>query len=237
MKTKPIIGLTFIVSSLSCKSAAASRPLPRQKFDAWFSTYGQTFSNSSTIVCNDTLQKYKNPSSDSPPARLRIAHHATTETIKANMGSAGVVLGLMPSLLSAMGPTLAESSMLMLERPLLSVLLAIGGPAFYPLRPYDHQDPLQVLKEPIRMPPRIFLSCWAQVLISILQYLLALVAAANVVEASLQLGLKTVVTWKKDQSYLPLTWVILPLVVHLCATLMLHLSLEKARPPPLLKLF
>lgn len=41
-------------------------------------------------------------------------------------------------------------------------------------------------------------------MISLLQYLLALAAAVNVVLASLQLGLKTVVTWKKDQSYLPL---------------------------------
>ena len=43
------------------------------------------------------------------------------------MASAGVVLGLMPIILANLGPTLAESSILTLERPFLSLLLAIGG--------------------------------------------------------------------------------------------------------------
>ena len=229
-----VFGLAFVMCSLVFNSSA-SDGVSRPKFDTWFGTYAHHFKKSSTTVCNDTLQRYKNPGPDSPPSRLSIAHHVdcilanTTETIKANMASAGVVLGLMPSLLSSLGPTLAESSMVLLERPFLSFLLALGAPAFYPSRPFDHQDPLDAFKQPSRKLPQIPSSCWAHVLISLLQYLLALAAAVNVVSASLQLGLKTIVTWKKDQSYLPLLWVISPLAIHLCGVARLHLFLRKVR--------
>jgi hypothetical protein len=231
---KLVFGLAFFMSSLSYNSSA-SDAFPRRKFENWFGTYAHHFEESSINTCNRTLQQYKNPSSDSPIMKLSIAYHTdcilanTTETIKANMASAGVVLGLMPSLLSSLGPTLSESSMLMLERPFLSSLIAIGAPAFYPFRPFDHQDPLEAFQKPFRTLPSLPSSCWAHVLISLLQYLLGLAAAVNVVSTSLQLGRKTVVTWNKDQSYLPLTWVILPLAIHLCAMVRLRMFLKKVR--------
>lgn len=234
MTPKLIFRVAFILSSLPLNSFAS-----RQKFQTWYSTYAQHFEQSSTsATCNATLQQYLNPSTDSPSPNLRIAWHVdcilqnTTETIKANMASAGVVLGLMPSLLSSLGPTLAESSLLMLERPLLSSLLVLGGPALYPFRPFDHQDPLEALKQPSRTLPRIPSSHGAHLMISLVQYLLALAAAVNVVTVSLQLGVQTVVTWKKDQSYYPLAWVILPLAIHLIATARLHASLKKVRILP-----
>ena len=220
-------------------TSSASDAFPRQKFEAWFGTYAESFQESSINACNSTLQQYKDRSADSPLPKLSIAYHAdcilanTTETIKANMGSAGVVLGLMPSLLSSLGPTLAVSTTLALERPLLSLLLAIGAPAFYPFRAFDHQDPLVALKQATATMPRMApFPPWAHPLISLLQYLLALAAALNVVATSLELGLKTVVTWKKDQSCLPLMWVVLPLAIHLCAMIRLHSFRDKVRTLP-----
>ena len=175
---------------------------------------------------------------DLPTPKFGIAHHAdcilanTSETIKANMASAGVVLGLMPSLLSSFGPTMEESWTLVLERPLLASLLAIGAPAFYPFRRHDHQDPLEALKQPFQKLPRVASIWWAHLLISLMQYLLATAAAVNVVALSLQLGLKTVVTWKKAQSTLPLVWATLPLAVHICAIFRIDLLLKKVRNHP-----
>jgi hypothetical protein len=123
------------------------------------------------------------------------------------MASAGVVLGLMPIILANLGPTLAETSILTLERPFLSLLLAIGGPSIYPARPFDYYDPLEAIKKPstnfLDISPRE-LSYPAA---SALQYVIALSAAANVITVSLELGMKTIVVWKKSKSYLPLTWV------------------------------
>ncbi|KAF7502923.1 hypothetical protein GJ744_004828 [Endocarpon pusillum] len=234
MRKKFAFGLTFILSSLSYNSSA-SDTFPRHKFEAWFSTYGHHFEESSTIACNDTLQQYKNPGADSSVPRFSIAHHAdcilanTTETIRANMASAGVMLGLMPSLISSLGPSLTEASTLLIERPFLSWLLAIGAPAFNPLRASDHQDQLRTIKQPFRALPRILSSFWIHVAISLLQYLLALAAAVNVLAASLELGLKTIASWKKEQSYLPLIWVNLSLVIHLCAMTRLRLISKKER--------
>lgn len=234
---KLFFGLIFAISSL-CYDCSASYAFPRQKFETWFLTYAHHFEKSSMTTCNSTLQRYRNHRSESPIPKFAVAHHAdcilanTTETIKANMASAGVVLGLMPSLLSSLGPTLAESSKLVLERPFLSLLLAIGAPAFYPFRAFDDQHPFEALKRPFRTLPHISSSRWPHVLISLLQYLLALAAAVNVVATSLQLGLKTVVTWKKDQSYLPLVWILLPLTIHLCAAIRLLLVMKRVRNHP-----
>ncbi|KAF7512713.1 hypothetical protein GJ744_000280 [Endocarpon pusillum] len=74
----------------------------------------------------------KSSASDAFPRQKFETWFGTTETIKANMASAGVVLGLMPSMLSSLDPTLAVSTTLALECPFLSFLLAIAAPAFYP---------------------------------------------------------------------------------------------------------
>lgn len=230
--TKIVFGYVFVTSLFSFKSSA-SREFPRRKFEAWFITYAHHFEKSSTGICNNTLQEYKHPDPDSPDVRFGIAHHAdcilanTSETIKANMASAGVVLGLMPGLLSSFGPTMEESWTLVLERPLLSLFLALGAPAFYPFRRLHHQDPLQALEQPFKDLPRIASIWWTHLLISLMQYLLAAAAAVNVVALSLQLGLKTIVTWKKAQSMLPLVWVTLPLALHICAIVRLGLVLTK----------
>ena len=72
---------------------------------------------------------------------------------------------------------------------------------------------------------------------SALQYVVALSAVANVITVSLELGMKTVVVWEKPNSYLPLTWVLLPIVLHMGAALRLHLFIATVsssslhRPP------
>ncbi|MCJ1479392.1 hypothetical protein MMC13_008077 [Lambiella insularis] len=144
------------------------------------------------------------------------------------MASAGVVLGLMPIILANQGPTLAESSILSMERPLLSILLAIGGPSIYPARPFAYYDPLEAINQApagFTNSPDGHLTYFA---VSALQYLISLAAAANVIAVSLELGLKTVVVWKKRNPYLPLIWVLLPVVLHVGAAIRLHLFVANA---------
>jgi hypothetical protein len=54
---------------------------------------------------------------------------------------------------------------------------------------------------------------------SILQYALAIAAVANVFSVSYQLGLRTLLAWKCNSSYLPFLWAILPAGIHLIAAL------------------
>ncbi|MCJ1376726.1 hypothetical protein MMC20_007971 [Loxospora ochrophaea] len=155
----------------------------------------------------------------------------TTETIKFHMARAGVILGLMPTLLSNFGPTPAESSLLMLERPILAVLLAVGSPAMYLSRPFDNYEPLEPLSRPSIRFPAALMTSRAFPVVNIVRYFLATSAAANVITVSLELGRKTVMVWKKPNSYLPLTWALLPVAGHICATIRLWNSLEKLTAP------
>jgi hypothetical protein len=87
--------------------------------------------------------------------------------------------------------------LLAIQRPFLSLLLAVGTPAYYSFQSLDHQDPLRDLKHPCRLLPQMHLSYSTHILISVLQYLLAFATTINVLTVSLQLGLSTIVTWKK----------------------------------------
>jgi hypothetical protein len=231
---KLVIALILVVASLRSSSSASEAYQP-QKFKTWFSQYAHHFEASSSITCNKTLQQYKDFDSTVPRAdlNLAIAHHAdcilsnTTETIKANMASAGVLLGLMPSFFSFVGPSLVESSTLALKRPILSMLLMVAAPACQYFQPFDHHDPLRASRHLFKLPPQMTLSYPTHVLISVLQYLLALAAAINVVLVSLPVGRNTMATWDKAQSFLPLMWLMLSIAIHIGAMIRHHLFWTK----------
>ena len=224
--------------SLFCQVSTTSSTLPGRKFQYWFSDYESHFEMSSTTVCNYTLQQYLHPDLHATRSNdLRIAHHVdcilanTTETIKFNMASAAVMLGLMPSLMASFGPTLAESSVLLLERPFLGFVLAIGSPAMYPSRPLESYNPLDTLRQPPMRLPIASHGRKMSIIISLIQLVVAVIAAGNVLATSLELGAKTVVTWKKANSYLPLTWVVLALFIYMLAVIRLRLLVVRVHKP------
>ena len=62
------------------------------------------------------------------------------------MASAQVLLGLTPTLLSTLAPSVGEISMLSSVRPLLALLLSLGCPAVYSIRALEYDDPVLTLK-------------------------------------------------------------------------------------------
>ena len=146
----------------------------------------------------------------------------------ANMACAGVVLGLMPIILANLGPTLAESSILALERPVLSMSLAVGGPSIYPARPFEDYDPLVAINQPPTRFRTFSFTYLSHPAASALQYVAAAAAAVNVITVSLELGMKMIVVWKKPNSFLPLTWILLPILLHVGAVIRLRLFISTA---------
>ncbi|OCL11449.1 hypothetical protein AOQ84DRAFT_437698 [Glonium stellatum] len=140
---------------------------------------------------------------------------------QANFASAQVFLGLTPGLLATLGPSIGEISLLSLQRPLLSFFLALGGPAIYVPRLLTYDDPLSNLQLTTTIfPLAISLpSATTGTLLSVFQYILAMLATANVVQLSWQLGYRTVIAWKCNSSYLPFLWSTLPAVIHLCSSI------------------
>lgn len=54
-----------------------------------------------------------------------------------DMLAATVILGLMPTIISYIGPTVEEISLVPLHRPFFTLLIASGAPAVHPIRSFS----------------------------------------------------------------------------------------------------
>lgn len=145
-----------------------------------------------------------------------------------NFQSAEVLLGLTPSLLTTLAPSIGEISLVSTRRRGLALLLAVANPSIYVSRLLSFNDPRQYLQsdDTTTAIPDALLKLdgrWASVA-SALQYLLAAGAIVNVVHLSWELGFRTVIAWKCNTSYVPFLWTIMPLIVHLVAAAGWHIS-------------
>ncbi|KAF2175923.1 hypothetical protein K469DRAFT_646390 [Zopfia rhizophila CBS 207.26] len=153
---------------------------------------------------------------------------------KANIASAGVLLGLMPTILAYAGSNLSETALLSVRRPLLAFLLAIGSPAVPPRRTFEHQDILGMLKRRKNVFTMKFAFSRGSVtkaLIVGVELTLALAAIANVVLMSYELGMTTFVAWSADTFFHPLLWNVATGVVHLCGLMVLRRDVRIVSPP------
>ncbi|KAF2820616.1 hypothetical protein CC86DRAFT_411912 [Ophiobolus disseminans] len=152
------------------------------------------------------------------------------ESSKSNMASASVLLGLTPTILASLGPTIAEISLLFSRRPLLSLLLSMGAPVTYFTRFLQFDNPFDLLHRPgrpsfLRMARKLFRFGIA---LSFFQYIFAILAIINLVATSVELGHKTVVSWRCSVSWIPLMWAITPIACYAPAILSFELYRRKA---------
>lgn len=143
---------------------------------------------------------------------------------KADMQSATIILGLMPTILSYIGPTIGEIALLSSRRPVLAVLVMLGAPAVFATRPFDYNSPAESLKKDIGSFVLYKQTPLRAAAITIAQYLLLCLAVANCLLNSVQLGTSTILSWKCLWPYLELGWNVMPLASHLCAALSLWCS-------------
>lgn len=145
-----------------------------------------------------------------------------------NFQSAEVLLGLAPTLLSTLAPSLGEISLVSTRRRFLALLLAVANPSIYVSRLLVYNDPREYLKHSHSTTSftdaLLNLTGRAAAAVSLLQYVLAAGAVVNVVQLSWRLGSRTVIAWKCNTSYLPFVWTIMPLAVHLVAAVGWHMS-------------
>jgi hypothetical protein len=166
------------------------------------------------------------------PEVLNCILENTSEAIKGNMASGTVALGLMPTILTFLGSSPAETALLSRRRPLLSFLIACGSPAVNPLPTFVYEDPVAKLKarEGRLLPGYLsVLSRFHATAIVFVEYLLILGAIANVITASYYTGLWTINTISCDTIYLPILWVALTVFIHIGGMLALALRAETIR--------
>lgn len=143
-----------------------------------------------------------------------------------NLQSADVLLGLTPTLLSTLAPSIGEISLLSTRRRFLALLLAVANPSIYVSRLLSFNDPMEYLNPVETAFPDGFLSLQGRsaTVLASLQYILAAGAIVNVVHLSWELGYRTVIAWKCNASYIPFLWTIIPLFVHIIAAVGWHIS-------------
>lgn len=152
--------------------------------------------------------------------------HNLDDFDKADMQSAGVLLGLMPLALSFLSPTIGELALVSYRRPVLTCLMVIGAPAMSVTRLFKFTsigDTLNEAKDtwPFSVRKR---SPFKATIIVVIQYIWVALAVNNSLWNSVQLGKSTILSWKCLYPYMQLSWHFIPLAPFACATIALWRS-------------
>ncbi|KAK6337194.1 hypothetical protein TWF718_009976 [Orbilia javanica] len=206
------------------------------KFRNFYSDFKVRLEDISTTVCNLSLAAYdgnRTARETLGPVRNYCWTHANCilatldERTKASFSGTTILLGLAPTTLSVLGPSVAEMALLSIHRPLITLLISLGAPAVFPGRFLQWEDPLRAnepavgafLVRPLRSP-------WKWVVL-FLQYLFAVGAVVNVFHAAWRIGTRSIISWACATNYWPVMWVLLSLVIHFCAILSLRAAITK----------
>lgn len=206
------------------------------KFEEWYPDFRANLEEISTTVCNLSLAAYRGD----PEARQKLGPvrnycftHSNCivaslrENVKASFAGTSILLGLAPTTLSVLGPSVGEMALLSIHRPFLTLLLSLGAPAIFPGRFLQWDDPLKANEPAVgAFIVRPFFG-WKKWAVLIFQYAAAGGALANILQAAWRIGTRSVVYWSCSTSYWPLVWVLMSLIIHLCAILSLRTGIQK----------
>ena len=188
------------------------------RFRGWFPDWAGKLENITATSCNETLETYNKlffarhvPGAGSPTEACNehisclLGHFS--ERDKAVMQTVSVILGLLPALLSQIGPSAAQLQELARHRPILSAFLLGGAPVLNSL--WGSRDVFGPGGSPGigRKPKAIAIP------ISVLQYTFAIFAFINTVATTISLVNRSVLSWWCDGS----PWLFIWLYVPACA--------------------
>lgn len=122
------------------------------------------------------------------------------------MAASGILLGLLPVILSLGGSTAAEVGLLALRRPLLAAMLALASPGINTMKLHDYRDAFAPLREHHTPIKPLGLSKTFTVLQSLLEYTLATTAIANMVMIASDLTRKAIAGNDPNRDYQVLVW-------------------------------
>lgn len=163
-------------------------------------------------------------------------YNNTKEIDKADMSSALVLLGLAPTVLGQMGPTLNHKAQLCVQSPILGLLCVLGAPSIAFGMPWARTTPVTPTNANAFASGEMWFFSWISwafncifcgrmqkpaqqtepptqsIWIILLKYSLAVGAAVNVFLNAWTLSRQTIVSWKCTSSYLEFLWLSLTLV-------------------------
>lgn len=118
------------------------------RFQTFFPEYNAYFTRIRDGECAALYAEQQSETSYAycPQLLSCLLDHAS-EAIKANMASATVLLGLMPTILTSLSSSPSETALLSRRRPFLALALALGSPAVNQVSTFVHPDPIQDVLE------------------------------------------------------------------------------------------
>ena len=154
--------LAALLASVAGLSDASST-----RFHQWFPSSAELFADVSRDCCNATLraledaydshvnQAWIDMGSVQEPTNLSDAQESyflhpreDFRSEKAGLSTAGVVLGLLLTLLTVLSPSTTELALLISQRPLLACVVGFGAPGVLQTRVFEYEDPAGLLDPP-----------------------------------------------------------------------------------------
>lgn len=138
------------------------------------------------------------------------------EYTKANMASAAVLLGLAPWILSTLGSSTTEMSLLSSRRLILAALLVLSSPAMNPIKPFEYRNPIDeyLQRQRGQMLPSIP-TRQLNILYVVVELLIVFANLANLSTLCWDLARKTIPVMSCDSDELSYLWVGLALITHI----------------------
>ncbi|KAH8594675.1 hypothetical protein B0O99DRAFT_687453 [Bisporella sp. PMI_857] len=197
---------------------------PRNSFKDFFPDVKKELQSAVVNNCSKEYQKYVderiNLYGEHCVKMFSCVMDVATEYTKANFASAGVLLGLTPTILATIGSSTPELALLSYRRPFLAFLVVLGAPAVSALRALDYNKSILAFASPEQVANRmtfidLYRSSRRQHICIILEYIFALAAVSNLAHASFVINRNTIAIMSCDNSdMLVELWIGLALVTH-----------------------
>ncbi|KAK6430974.1 hypothetical protein LTR95_012869 [Oleoguttula sp. CCFEE 5521] len=241
---------------LRAETTSFSPTDPRDKmcsrFSHFFEISKRDFGNISVTTCNASLSAFRDAyaaSTSKAAISLGIAgskdpvyalcqQHAScilensTEWAKANLGASNLILGLLPTILAVIAPSMTEMAVLGVHRPLLSAIISISTPSILQGRVFYYEDPGEVLKTEytrgdIRHP--LAFGPWSTrsaALVGIFEFVLAAGILLNTLILVIQLANNSILSWGCTRTWPMFLWMFVPILIHTIASVGYSMTLK-----------
>jgi hypothetical protein len=226
-----------------------------QKYKHWFHRSQVVFGEVSTDVCNVTYNRFQdkfdelggaawidlalrkpNPVYDYCSEHMTCILSNILESKNASLSSSNVVLGLLPTLLAVVSPSIAELALLSTHRPILSSLISLGSPGVLQTRVFSYEDPAETLDLPDNTHAitrlALALGPWSyktSVVVSAVEYIAVAASGINMIWLSYELGTRAICSWGCTMSWPPLLWALFPFVIYALGVYSYRLTLDASK--------
>lgn len=201
------------------------------QFQRWYPQYRHVFDNITRANCSVEYRNYKSGIINSTNINYLAGGDKftaltqplidcildnTSEYLKGSMTSAQVLLGIMPTIITFLGPSHDEMAMLsnIGRRPLLAAGISLAAPSAYFSRAFEYFDPGEILCHHKYRHKQYPLGNHLTILVSVLEYGVVAGACWNIVVNTRQVNLWSISSLASDADFLPGLWLAFGPCIH-----------------------